>query len=190
VADLARVGPQGVDLPADRRADVDADGRVVRPEEVEPPDVVGGQAVAGQPRERHRVARCRVGGVDGGHARRPVIRVVDPAVAVEERLGVGGEDGVRAERPDLADEELPQGEVVGEGPVWLVEEADPRIAHDRRRDPLLGLAEGGQGERVGLRVLAARVAARAADEPADGSSVDPAGGRRRRAEVRVVGVRR
>ena len=52
-----------------------------------------------------------------------MVGVVDPAALVEDRLGVGGEDGVRTERPDLADELLAQGEVVGEGAVGLVEEA-------------------------------------------------------------------
>ena len=49
---------------------------VVRPEQVQPADGVGGQPVAGQPREGHRVARGRVDGVDGGHPGGAMVGVV------------------------------------------------------------------------------------------------------------------
>ena len=55
-----------------------------------------------------------------------MVGVVHAAVAVEQRLRVGGEDGVGTERPDLADELLAQGEVVGERAVGLVQERDAR----------------------------------------------------------------
>jgi hypothetical protein len=111
--DLARVGPQRVDLATDRRAHVDAGVGIVGPEQVEPPDDVLLEAAAGEPRERHRVTSGRIDGVDRGHAGRPVIGVVHAAVAVEDDLRIGREHGVRPERPDLADEELAKGEVVG-----------------------------------------------------------------------------
>ena len=101
--------------------DVDVGRRLVRPEEVEPPDDVGGQAGAGEPGERHRVAGRRIDGVDGGHAGGPVVGVVDATVAVEDDLGIAREDGVGTERPDLADEQLAQGEIVRQGAVGLVE---------------------------------------------------------------------
>ena len=133
----------------------------------------------GRPGRRRRTAAMPGGAMVG---------VVDPAAAVEDRLGIGREDGVRAERPDLADELLAQREVVGERAVGLVQEGHAGIADDRGRRPLLGLAQGGQLERVGVRVLAALVAARAAHQPALGALVDPAGGRRGRAEIGIVGV--
>ena len=84
---------------------------------------MGRQPAPCEPRERHRVARRRVDRVDRGDPRRSVVGVVDPAALVDDRLGVGGEDRVRPERPDLADELLAQGEVVGERAVGLVQEA-------------------------------------------------------------------
>ena len=111
-----------------------------------------------------------------------------PATLVEDRLGIGGQDRVRPEGPDLADELFAQGEVVGQGAVRLVQEGDPGITDDRRGGPLLGLAQRGQLERVGVGVLAALVAARAADQPALGARIDPARGGAGRPEVGVVGV--
>ena len=108
-----------------------------------------------------------------------MVGVIDAAVAIDERLGIGRQDGIRAERPDLAHELLAQGEVVGQGAVGLVQERDAGVPDDRRGGSLLRLAKGGQGERVGIRVLAALVAARAADEPALRARVDPASGGRR-----------
>ena len=78
-----------------------------------------------------------------------MVGVVDAAVAVEDDLRVGRQHRVGPERPDLADELLAQGEVVGERPVGLVEERHARVAHDLGRGPLLALAERGQLERVG-----------------------------------------
>ena len=121
--------------------DVDPGRGVVAPREVEAADGPRLQAVAGEPRERHRVAGRRVDGVDRGHARQPVVDVVHAAVAVEDRLGVDRQHRVGTELADLADELLAQGEVVGERPVRLVEEADVVVAHDLRRGPLLALAE-------------------------------------------------
>ena len=73
-------------------------------------DAVRAEAVAREPRERHAVARSRIDGVDCRHARGPVVDVVDAAVRVEDRLGVHAQHGVRAERTDLADQLLAQGE--------------------------------------------------------------------------------
>ena len=107
---------------------------------------------------------------------------------MEHGLRVGGEDRVRPERPDLADQQLAQREVVGERAVGLVQEAHARVADHGRRGALLGLAQCRQLERIGVRVLAALVAARAAHQPADRPRIDPAGGRAGRTELGVVGV--
>ena len=66
---------------------------------------------------------------------------------------------------------------------------DPGVADDRGGGPLLGLAQRREGERVGVGVLTALVAAGAAHQPALGAGVDPAGGRPGRPELGVVGVR-
>ena len=107
-----------------------------------------------------------------------MVGVVDAAVAVEDDLRVRGEHRVRPERPDLANELLAQRQVVVERAVGLMQERHARIADDVGGDALLLFAQGGQLERVAIRILAARVAARAAHEPADGSRVDPARSRR------------
>ena len=181
----ARRAPE---LAVDRRADVDPGRGVVAPREVEAADGPRLEPVAGEPRERHRVAGRRVDGVDRRHARQPVVDVVHAAVAVEDRLGVDRQHRVGTELADLADELLAQGEVVGERPVRLVEEADVVVAHDLGRGPLLALAERAELDRVGPPVVRAGVAAGAAHEPADGAFVDPAGGRPGRPEVGVIGV--
>ena len=151
LVDLAGVRPQRVDLAADRRGDVDVGGRLVRPEEVEPTNDVLVQAGSGEPRERHRVSGGRVHGVDRGHPRSPMIGVVHAAVAVEEDVRVGREDGIGPERPDLADEQLAQREVVREGAVGLVEVGHALVADDPGGFVLLPLALGGQVERVAVR---------------------------------------
>ena len=69
-----------------------------------------------------------------------MVRVVDATVPVEQRLGVRREDGVRAEGPDLADQLLAQGQVVGERAVGLVQEGHAGIADDRGRGALFGLS--------------------------------------------------
>ena len=120
---------------------------------------------------------------------RPVVRVVDAAAAVEEDLRVVGQHRVRPELADLADQQLAERQLVGERAVRLVEEPDVVIADDggRRRCSASRVAASSSGSMLG--VLAALVAARAADEAADRARVDPAGRRRGRPEVRIVGVR-
>ena len=184
IVDLAGVGAQRVELALERGRDVDPGVGSIGPEQVEPADPVRRQAGSGERREGHRVARGRIDGVDGGHAGRPVVRVVDPAALVEEGVRVGGEDRVGAEGPDLAHELLAQGQVVGQRPIRLVEERDAGVADDRRGRTLLGLAQGGQDERVGVGVLAALVAARAADQPAPASRRRSSARRSRRARIR------
>ena len=151
VADLARVRAQRLDLAFERRGDVDPGARAVRPEEVEPTDAMRREAAASQRREGHRVARRRVDRIDRGQAGGAMVGVVDAAVVVEERLGVGGEDGVRPEGPDLADEQLAQGEVVGQRAVGPMEEGDARVADDAAAARCSRLAERGELERVGVR---------------------------------------
>ena len=119
----------------------------------------------------------------------PVIGVVDPAVRVDDDLGILGQDGIGPERADLADEQLAEREVVGECPVRLVEEADPGIADDLGAAARCSASRvAASGERVEVGVLTTLVAARAAHEPADRAGVDPARGGRGRAEVGVVRV--
>jgi hypothetical protein len=105
--------------------------------------------------------------------------VVDAAEAVEHDLRVRRQDGIRPKRPDLADELLAQREIVLERAVGLVEEGDALVADDRRGGRLLGLPQGGQLERIEVRILPAGVSARAADEPADRARVDPGASRGR-----------
>ena len=120
-----------------------------------------------------------------------MVRVIDPAAAVEDRVGIGGEHGVGLEGADLAHELLAQGEVVGQRPVGTVQERQPGVADDRRRGALLGLAQGGQLERIRVGVLTALVAAGAAHQPAGRALVDPArdGTRRDRSRHRPGGPR-
>ena len=66
-----------------------------------------------------------------------MIGVIHAAAAVEQHLGVLAEDGVRPERSDLADELLPQRQVVLERAVRLVEKRNAFVADDVRRSPLL-----------------------------------------------------
>ena len=102
------------------------------------------EAIAREPWEGHRIASRRVDRIDGRDPGRPVIGVVDAAVAVKRRLRIYGKHGIRSKRPDLADQLLAQGEIVGERAIGLVEERDAVIADDRRRGPLLDLANGRQ----------------------------------------------
>jgi hypothetical protein len=188
VAQLARVGAERGELAVQGGGDVHPGGRVVRPEEVQPADGVGLQAVTGEPREGHRVAGRRIDGVDGCDPRGAVVGVVDAAVAVEQRLGIHRQHGIGAEGPDLADQLLTQGKVVGERAVRLVQEGDSLVADDVGGGTLLGLAQRRELQRIGAPVVSARVAARAAHEPAGGAGVDPGRRRGRRPEVRVVGM--
>ena len=179
---------QGRDLAVDRRGHVDPGGRGAGPEQVEAAHPVRSEPGSHEVGERHRVPRRRVDRIDGGDARRPVVGVVDAAAAIEQDLRVVGQDRVRPELADLADEQLPEGQLVGKRPVRLVEEPDVVIADDLARPALLGLTRRRQHERIDLGVLSTLVPARAADEPTDGSAVDPARGRGGRAEIGVVGV--
>ena len=69
VVDLAGVRAERLDLALERRRDVDPGVAPVRPEEVDPADLVGRQPAPGEPRERHRVARRRVDRVDRRRSR-------------------------------------------------------------------------------------------------------------------------
>ena len=89
----------------------------------------------------------------------------------------------------LADEVLAERQVVRQRSVGLVEERDALVADDPCRRFLLRLTRQGQRKRVEIRVFAALVAAGAADQPADGSRVDPRGCGRGRPEIGVVRVR-
>ncbi len=184
-----RVTAQRLDLPVDRGADLDPRRGLTGPEQVEPADLVGLEPGPREIRECHRVPGRRVDGVDRGDARRPVVRVVDAGPLVEQDLGVVGEDRVRPELADLAHEQLAQRQLVGQRPIRLVQEPDIVVADDGGGPALLHLARGRQLQRVELGVLAALVPAGAADEPPHGAAVDPARGRRRRPEIRIVGVR-
>ena len=186
--DLARVRPQGGDLAVEASRDVHPRRGLVGPRQVQAAHRPRLEAVAREPRERHRVAGRRVDGVDRGHPRHAVVDVVHAPVVVEDRLRVDRQDRVGPERADLADEELAQREVVGERAVGLVEERHARVADDLRRRLLLRFAERAELERVRPPVVVAGIALRAAHEPARRALVDPAGRRRRRPEVGVVGV--
>ena len=98
VMDLAGVGGERRELALDRRRDVDPDRRLVRPEEVQAPDPMRLESALREPRERHRVARRRIDRVDRREPGRAMVGVVDAAVAIEEGLRVGGQDGVRVGR--------------------------------------------------------------------------------------------
>ena len=117
-----------------------------------------------------------------------MIGVIDTAIAIEEGLGVHRENGIGPERPDLPHQVLAEDEIVDERTVGLVEEGDPRVPDNPCCGFLLGLAPRRQLERIGAPVVGAGVAAGAAHEVPLRALVDPACGRRGRAEVRVVGV--
>ena len=99
-----------------------------------------------------------------------------------------GQHRVRPERADLADELLSKRQLVRKGTVGLVQERDPRVADDLRGACLLDFTQRCQLERIESGVLTARVTARTADQPARRARVDPARGRRRGSEIRVVGM--
>ena len=140
LADLAAMLGQGCQLPVERLADVDPDVRAFRPEEVQAAHGVGGETAPCERREGHRVAGGRIHGVDGGDAGGSMIGVVHATAAVEDGLGVGAQDRVGPERPDLADELLAQRQVVGECPIRLVQEGHAFVADDGRGGALLALA--------------------------------------------------
>src|ERR1035437_2446949 len=101
-----------------------------------------------------------------------MVGVVDPTARIDHDFGILGKDRIRPERPDLADEKLAQDEVVDQGAVRLMQEAHPGVAYDFRRSALLMLAQLSQSNGICVRVLAALVAAGAADQPADGCTID------------------
>ncbi len=188
--DLGRVGAESGDLPVDRGRHVHPRVAPFRPEQVQPAHVVGGQPGPGQPREGHRIAGRRIDGVDGGDPRGPVVGVVHATTLVEDGVRIGGEHRVGPKGPDLANELLAQGEVVGKRAVRPVEECHAGVADDRGRGALLRLTRGREGQRVGIGVLATLVAARAAHQPALGAGVDPTRGRAGRPEICIVGMGR
>ena len=114
----------------------------------------GGEPAAGPATERPSGCAPR------GRPRRPrrcprsVVGVVDPAVPIDDRLGIGGEHRVRLKRPDLADEVLAQDQVVREGAVRHVEEGDPGVPDDVGGGALLALAQGRELEGIGVGILA------------------------------------
>jgi hypothetical protein len=134
---------------------------------------MGGDAVARQPWEGHRVARGGIGGVDRREARGAMVRMVHAPVAMEQRLGIRGEHGVRAEGANLAHEVLAQDQVVGQGAIGHVQERHALVADHLGGGSLLSFTERRELERVGVRVLGAGVAAGAAHQPADRALVDP-----------------
>ena len=87
---------------------------------------MGSEARPGQPRERHRVAGRRIDRIDGRDPGRAMVRVIDPAAAVEDRVGIGREHRIGLEGADLAHELLAQRQVVGQRPVGTVEERHAR----------------------------------------------------------------
>ena len=119
----------------------------------------------------------------------PVVGVVDAAVVVEQRLGVHRQDRVGPEGPDLADQLLAQGQVVGERAVRLVEEADALVADDRGGGPLLRLPERRRApaDRSASRRRRRRRSCSRRASPTDPSSIQR-GRRGGRPEVGVVGV--
>src|SRR5207247_5838780 len=106
----------GSELRVDRAGHVDAYGGRVGPEQVDPPNAMCGEALLREPREGHGVARGRVDGIDRGIPGGAVVRVVHAAVAVEQRLRIGGEHGVRPESSNLAHAVLAPTTGVGQGP--------------------------------------------------------------------------
>ncbi len=111
-----------------------------------------------------------------------------PPPSVNDDFRVAAHDRVGLEGADLADEQLAEREIVHEAPVRLMQEAHPRIAHDRGRPSLLLLARPGELDGIEIGVLAARVAGGATNEPSFRAGVDPGGRCPGRAEVRVIGV--
>src|SRR5690349_23949192 len=167
VLDLALVAAQRPELAADRRRDVDVGVRAVGPEEVQAPHDLLVEAALREPREGHRVARGRVAGVGGGPAGGPVVRVVDPGATRERVLRVRGEDGVRTERSDLADEVLAQDQVVDEAAVRHVQERDALVADDLRGRPLLALADRSESSRRPGRAAATRASRRSEEHTSE-----------------------
>ena len=116
--------------------------------------------------------------------------MVHPGTPRESILGIRRQDRVGLERPDLAHEVLAQDQVVDERAVGHVQEGHALVADDVGGGALLAFPDGGELQRVHVRILTALVAAGAADEPALGALVDPARGGRRGPEIRVVGMGR
>jgi hypothetical protein len=87
-----------------------------------------------------------------------MVGVVDAAAPMEHSLGIGAEDGVRLERPDLTHQMLAQGEVIDQGTVRLVEERHALVADDFGSRALFSFTERGELERIGEGVLATLVA--------------------------------
>ena len=117
-----------------------------------------------------------------------MIGVIDAAAGVDHDFRIAAEDGIGLERPNLANEQLAQGHVVGQTTVRLMHEAHACVADDLGCSALFGFACLCQFRRIEIRILAAGLARRAADEPALRTGVDPRGRGSRRPEVRVIRV--
>ena len=118
-----------------------------------------------------------------------VIGVLDVAPPRHEHSRVDREHGIGSKAAQLANQLLAHDQVVGERSVGLVEERHVLVADDSRGVALLRFAAPRQFQWIEVRVLAALLAAGAADEVRDRSRINPPSDRAGRSEVRVIGMR-
>ena len=170
-------------------ADVDELVRLVRAPQEQLADLPGLETLGDLLGEVERVARGRKDRVDGGLADGAVVRVVDPLVVHEQHGRVVRHHHVGAELANRPGQAPAEGERRLDLAVGLVEEVDGIDADLGRRGSLLALAKLGKGRHIGVRVVAALVAARD-DEVAGARALgDPARHRSGAAELDVVGMR-
>ncbi len=147
-----------------------------------------GESLAGEPWKGHRISSRRVDGIHRRDGRRTVVRVIHAAARVDYDFRISAYHGIGLEGPDLADEHLPQGQIICQGAVGLMQECHARIADYRCREPLFFFTRQGELHRIEFGILAAGVARRAAHQPAFRARLDPCRGGSCRPEVGVVGM--
>src|SRR5262245_60098207 len=157
VPELARVALQGLELSVHRPRDVDDDVGVLVAHEVDLAHLVGLPSLRQQFRKVHAITRVGIDGIEREAPRVPMVAVT--RVGVEARERIRGDDSVRTDPPDLADDVPPRLAGVLELPVGVAEEGDVLDAKDSGSRPLLRLADGGQALRRHRGVVGAAVAA-------------------------------
>src|SRR5512142_1414261 len=98
------MGEQCVDLAIERRRYVDPYFGRGGPEEVDPADPMGLEAIPDEPGERQWIAGGRIDRIGRGDAGCPMVGVVDASPRVEDDLRIVGHDRIRTERSDLSHE--------------------------------------------------------------------------------------
>ena len=124
------------------------------PEEVQTADRVRLQPLRpDEPREGHGIGGRGRDRIDGRSPARAMVDVVDEAVVADDHPRIVRGHRVWAQGPHLPHQLLAQREVVGQGPLGLVQERHRLVADERCGSALFALPRGGQLERIGSGVV-------------------------------------